>query len=1133
MDEEKPTLEPPRADDPDWLPQELRPGFTDFPGLVQRTAPRVPRSVVPLKSRPDVFWIKDGRLSIASIYRAPGANFEHFLLDLGRDVLERKLVVLGGDFNAHLGANGDPRTDAEGRALVRWCNTLGLVILNTLPLCKGQYSRVEVKHKARLIERSTVDYVIVSQALLPFVESLHIDPGGQLSSDHRPLVLSMRQPRGSLQAPPPVPRFNWRRIRTDDDRLRLTAGLEEAAERFMQGVLSLDEAAGAVEAATAQHVDNLQALWLLTTYEAAAVTVGRKRQGGRRSAGSWYSQELRALRAKLDRMRGLLLRADAAPGVSGEEKERLWVGYDAAHRAYLTEFRRQKALEELRLNQELMGARSRGDLQAFWSQLRDRRGFFISKRTPTVVEDEKGVLCSGRDAANVWQGVFKRIGTAVDDAEEKIQAVNPLDSGFRADVERRVLELVEKLQADRSLDSPFTTEELEAALGQLRRNVAIGPDFIPNDFLRSMACRAKEGLLLLYNRALQSGSWPADWQLGTILPLFKAGATNRADVNEYRPITLTSCVGKLFEMLLLARLTRHIDDGGKLVEEQGGFRAGRSTLDQIFSLHEIVASRMERKLPTYLAFLDARRAYDRVWLDGLLLRLLEAGVTGQMFRLLRSMLFSSVRQVLVDGEASDPFSTTVGVPQGAVLSPLLYALFINGLAVELKERGFGVDVFGRRVCLLLYADDIVLLADSPGQLQEMLDATGQYASRWQFRFNTKPGKSDVVVCGSKQQCSEAMPEFRLGDGVLQVSTEYKYLGVEFGKVGRARWASYLDRVLVKAKQAADQLAYSVGGGKPLPVHVALQLFNSLVRPRMEYAAEIWAAHCSAGTFEQLDRVQAAFGKRVLRLAWNVSSTYVREELGMPSMRERAMCAMLRFYGHLSKLPDSRLAGFIFRERCKEVDAGGARLSWCLKAQEKLHEFGSTQQWANKAVPHNWRAMLTVRVRRSVRNAALEASALKPNMVHFRTAGRLSLPGALDFALLHPGAMLRVKLRCNALPLSVVVEPAKTTCRLCGGGEVESAAHFVARCPFYAAERARCLERISELTPADAHWALWAAVLRGAPEVFLGDRLLLSLPPGRAKEVDATVCNFLKVAWRKRQSVWRRWCSDKDGWKLVL
>src|SRR6185437_14264826 len=154
----------------------------------------------------------------------------------------------------------------------------------------------------------------------------------------------------------------------------------------------------------------------------------------------------------------------------------------------------------------------------------------------------------------------------------------------------------------------------------------------------------------------------------------KGGAgAKRTDVNDYRPITLTSCVGKLFEALLLVRLTAFSDANDLLVEEQGGFRAGRSTLDQIFTLHEILTSRKERGTPTFLAFLDARRAYDRVWRDGLLLRLLEAGVTGQTFKILQSMLTANKRQVVVGGEASDSFETTVGLPQGAVLSPWLYS----------------------------------------------------------------------------------------------------------------------------------------------------------------------------------------------------------------------------------------------------------------------------------------------------------------------------------------------------------------------------------------------------------------------------------------------------------------------------
>ena len=113
--------------------------------------------------------------------------------------------------------------------------------------------------------------------------------------------------------------------------------------------------------------------------------------------------------------------------------------------------------------------------------------------------------------------------------------------------------------------------------------------------------------------------------------------------------------------------------------------------------------------------------------------------------MIRSMLESNKRTVVVQGATSSAFDVTVGLPQGAVLSPLLYALFINGLAMMLKEKHLGVWMWERQVGILLYADDVVLVAESADQLQQMLDCCSDYAAQWQFRFNTKAGKSDVVI----------------------------------------------------------------------------------------------------------------------------------------------------------------------------------------------------------------------------------------------------------------------------------------------------------------------------------------------------------------------------------------------------
>ena len=144
--------------------------------------------------------------------------------------------------------------------------------------------------------------------------------------------------------------------------------------------------------------------------------------------------------------------------------------------------------------------------------------------------------------------------------------------------------------------------------------------------------------------------WPEDWRHGIVHPIFKRGAgASRADVNDYRPITLTSCLSKLLELMILGRLMQHCEQLKLLAEEQCGFRKGRSTLDQIFTLHEIIASRKEHKLITYLAFLDCRRACDRVWRDGALFRLIQCGVKGRMLQFLASMISINYRKVVVQG----------------------------------------------------------------------------------------------------------------------------------------------------------------------------------------------------------------------------------------------------------------------------------------------------------------------------------------------------------------------------------------------------------------------------------------------------------------------------------------------------
>ena len=199
-------------------------------------------------------------------------------------------------------------------------------------------------------------------------------------------------------------------------------------------------------------------------------------------------------------------------------------------------------------------------------------------------------------------------------------------------------------------------------------------------------------LAQLFNMVLERGHWPAQWRRAYLLPLFK-GQGSKISPSNYRMLAIGSVVAKVMEKIIDVRLRRWSDRVGALCDLQGGFREGRGTIDQIFLLNEIVAKRAEEGQCTLLAFVDVQKAYDRVWKPGLLAKLYASGVGGKCFSLLKDILAQVSRVVSLNGCASDEFKVDSGVPQGSVLSPWLYAVFINDLYRDPVRAGVGISIY--------------------------------------------------------------------------------------------------------------------------------------------------------------------------------------------------------------------------------------------------------------------------------------------------------------------------------------------------------------------------------------------------------------------------------------------------------
>eukprot|EP00808_Paulinella_micropora_P009796 g75098.t1 len=215
-----------------------------------------------------------------------------------------------------------------------------------------------------------------------------------------------------------------------------------------------------------------------------------------------------------------------------------------------------------------------------------------------------------------------------------------------------------------------------------------------------------------------------------------------------------SCLGKLYLSLWARRLSGFM--GGKLSEEQGGFRPNRFTTDQIISLHEALVHRRLAKRSTDLFFVDFRKAFDTVWQDGLWERLWQSGIRGQAWHIIRDAYRGIHMRVLLDGCLTQPVPMSQGVRQGDPLSPVLFLIFIDALAEMLAEqcKGLAYSSEGpdtrRQLRSLLYVDDVVMLAESPEELNAMLEVVHSFCDTWRIEINL--AKSQVMEVHPRGVC---------------------------------------------------------------------------------------------------------------------------------------------------------------------------------------------------------------------------------------------------------------------------------------------------------------------------------------------------------------------------------------------
>ena len=431
-------------------------------------------------------------------------------------------------------------------------------------------------------------------------------------------------------------------------------------------------------------------------------------------------------------------------------------------------------------------------------------------------------------------------------------------------------------------------------------------------------------------------------------PIHKEGSF--ADPNNYRGISLLSCIGKLFTKVLSDRLYKWADENEKFVEVQTGFMKQKSTADNIYVLQSLVSKSLcKPKGRFYAVFVDFKKAFDSVPHQHLFYRLLNGHLSlhGRVIMLLKNMYSKFVSCVRQDNHLSNQFECKTGTRQGCVISPVLFVFYLNELIVMTKEyncQGVYVNEQHDNINLLMYADDVVLVGDQINRVQKLLNVLSKFCYKWGLEVNM--GKTQAIVFrnGGIIKRNEVFYYNRQKiDNVLF----FKYLGVIISS--RLSWTpaqNTLSAQAAKAVRVVDNANEKYG----YSFNCAGTIFDTCITPILCYGSEIWGVD----VHNSLENVHYKFCRRQLGVGPCTPNVAVLGECGRNKIYIQCYVKFIKYLLKLVSSPANSLLKACYNMQYSLCERG--KINWASKVKDMLFKFGYGYVWEAQEVPESLEAL---------------------------------------------------------------------------------------------------------------------------------------------------------------------------------